>query len=201
MAFTKITIDVSKKQNGKFEKVGEQAIHVPVLKDVIPFITSEIKQDDKGNEVFEDGIPVYVSDEANWVQGAILAAVKAQARNKMVPGTATVKDGLKIAESWEELCAEGVRDGSGLALAREFKKEFEAWVQKQGLSEGAANTLITLVGNRAALTLQQQATKDKVKARLEGFANDLDPEKLEKFMRPLEAATNACSAAADSMDF
>lgn len=201
MAFTKITIDVSKKENGKFNKVGEQTIHVPVLADVIPFITSEIKKDEKGAEVYEDGIPVYVDDKANWLQGAILAMVKAQARNKMVPGTATLKEGNKIAENWEELCAEGVRDGSGLALAREFKAAFEEWVNKQGLSEAAAKTLITLVSNRAALTLQQQGTKDKVKARLEGFATDLDAEKLEKFTRPLEAAINACEATADAMDF
>lgn len=201
MAFNKITIDVSKKENGKFNKVGEQTIYVPTLQEVIPFITSAIKKDDKGNEVYEDGLPVYEDDKANWVQGAILASVKAQARNKMVPGTATVKEGLKIAENWEELIAEGVRDGSGLALAREFRAAFAEWVSKQGLSEGAANTLTTLVSNRAALTLQAPGVKEKVKARLEGFANDLDPEKLEKFMRPLQAATDACTAEADAMDF
>lgn len=201
MTFKQITIEVSKKENGKFNKVGEQTIHVPTLADVIPFITSEVKKDDKGAEVFEDGLPVYVDDKANWVQGAILAMVKAQARNKMTPGTATLKDGQKIAETWEELCAEGVRDGSGLALAREFKAAFAEWVAKQGLAEAAANTLITLVSNKAALTLQQQGTKDKVKARLEGFANDLDAEKLEKFTRPLESAINACEATADAMDF
>jgi hypothetical protein len=201
MAFAKLVIEVSKKENGKFNKVGEQTIHVPVLADVLPFITSPIKKDEKGAEVFEDGIPVYEADEANWVQGAILAMVKAQARNKMVPSTANLKDGQKIAENWAELCAEGVRDGSGLALAREFKTAFSDWVSKQGLSEAAANTLVTLVSNRAALTLQQQSTKDKVKARLEAFAGDLDAEKLEKYTRPLEAAINACEATADAMDF
>ena len=112
-SFTKLTIEVNKKENGKFNKVGEQAIYVPTLKDIIPFITSDVKKDEKGQEVYEEGLPVYESDNANWVQGAILAACKAQARNKMVPGTATLKDGQKIAETWEELTAEGVRDGSG----------------------------------------------------------------------------------------
>jgi hypothetical protein len=199
MTFAQVKIDVSKKENGKHAKVGEQTIFVPTLKDIIPFVTSEIKKDEKGAEVYEDGLPVYESDQANWLQGSILAMVKAQARNKMVPGTANLKDGQKIAETWEELTAEGVRDGSGLALAREFKAAFAEWVSKQGLSEGAANTLITLVSNRAALTLQQQSTKDKVKARLEAFADSLDAEKVEKFMRPLEAATNACEATEDAL--
>lgn len=202
-AFTPVTIAVSKSAgNGKpREKIGDQIIYVPTLKDVISFVTSEVKKDEKGQDVAEEGLPVYVDDKANWLQGAILAAVKAQARNKLIPGTATVKDGQKIAETWEELCAEGVRDGSGLALAREFKAAFGEWVAKQGLSEAAANTLITLVGNKAALTLQQQGTKDKVKARLEAFAESLPEDKVEKFMRPLEAAVNACSETEDAMDF
>ena len=194
MAFTQVLIDVSKKENGKFVKQGEQTIHVPTLKDIFPFVTAAIKKDEKGNEVFEDGLPVYESDEANWIQGAILASVKAQARNKMVNGTATLKDGHKIAENWAELTAEGVRDGSGLALAREFKAAFSEWVSKQSLSEAAATTL-------AALTLQQQGTKDKVKARLEAFATEMDADVLEKFTRPLENAMAACEVAADGLDF
>jgi hypothetical protein len=201
MAFTQVLIDVSKKENGKFVKQGEQTIYVPTLKDIFPFVTAEIKKDDKGNEVFEDGLPVYESDEANWIQGAILASVKAQARNKMVNGTATLKDGHKIAENWAELTAEGVRDGSGLALAREFKAAFQEWVSKQSLSEAAATTLITLVSNKAALTLQQQSTKDKVKARLELFATEMEADVLEKFTRPLENAMAACEVAADGLDF
>lgn len=174
MSFQQITIDVSKKENGAFKKVGEQTIHVPLLADIIAYVTSPIKKDDKGAEVIEDGIPVYEADQANWVQGAILAAVKAQARNKMKSGTAELKDGQKIATNWEELCAEGVRDGSGLALAREFKQAFADWIKAQGLSEAASNMLVTLVSNKAALLLQTQATKEKVRARLEAFAESLD---------------------------
>jgi len=199
MSFAKITIDVSKKENGKFNKVGEQTIHCPTLLDILPFVNSPVKKDEKGQEIVEEGLPVFEDDRANWVQGAMLAAVKAQARNKMVPGTATVKDGLKIAETWEELIAEGVRDGSGLALAREFKASFADWIAKQGLSEAATSTLITLVSNKAALQLQQQSTKDKVAARLAAFAESLDAATLEKFMRPLEAANAACEATADPL--
>lgn len=199
--FKQITIEVSKKENGKFNKVGEQIIFVPLLADIIQYVTSPIKKDDKGAEVFEDGIPVYEADQANWVQGAMLAAVKAQARNKLQPGTANLKDGNKIAETWEELCAEGVRDGSGLALAREFKAKFAEWVGKQGMSEAASNTLVSLVSNKQALVLQTQNTKDRVKARLEQFAESLDETALEKFMRPLTAATEACASELADADF
>jgi len=199
MTFQVITIDVSKKENGAFKKVGEQTIHVPLLADIISFVTSPVKKDEKGVEVIEDGIPVYEADQANWVQGAVLAAVKAQARNKMKSGTADLKDGQKIAENWEELCAEGVRDGSGLALAREFKQAFADYIKTQGLSEAAANMLVTLVSNKAALVLQTQVTKDKVKARLEQFAESLESTAVEKFMRPLQSAVDSCAEVDDPL--
>lgn len=200
MTFAQVKIDVSKKENGKFNKVGEQTIFVPLLADIIQYVTSPIKKDEKGQEITEEGIPVYESDEANYVQGALLAAVKAQVRNKMIPGTATLKDGQKIPETWAELCAEGVRDGSGLALAREFKSAFAEWVSKQGLSEAAANTLVTLVSNKSALSLQNEGVKAKVAARLSAFAESLEPAQLEKFMRPLEAA-NEATQATEAVDF
>lgn len=199
MSFQAITIDVSKKENGAFKKVGEQTIFVPLLADIIQYVTSPIKKDEKGNEVIEDGIPVYEADPANWVQGAMLAMAKAQARNKMKSGTAELKDGQKIATNWEELCAEGVRDGSGLALAREFKQSFADWIKTQGLSEAASNMLVTLVSNKAALLLQTQQTKEKVKARLEAFAESLDAATVEKFMRPLQSAVEACAESADPL--
>jgi len=199
MSFQAITIDVSKKENGAFKKVGEQTIFVPLLADIIQYVTSPIKKDEKGNDIIEDGIPVYEADPANWVQGAMLAMAKAQARNKMKSGTAELKDGQKIATNWEELCAEGVRDGSGLALAREFKQSFADWIKTQGLSEAASNMLVTLVSNKAALLLQTQATKEKVKARLEAFAESLDSATVEKFMRPLQSAVDACAESADPL--
>lgn len=199
----KITIDVSKKVevNGKgvFKKVGDMIISVPPLSDCIQYVTSPIKRDEKGAEVEEEGLPVYEADEANWIQSAILAAVKAQARNKMVSGTATLKDGLKIAETWAELCAEGVRGNAGLQLARDFKAAFTDWIGKQGLSEAATATLTTLVSNKAALQLQVPATKAKVQARLEAFATSLEAADLEKFQRPFESAMASCEATADAL--
>lgn len=205
--FKTVAIDVSKRENGKFAKVGSTTIHVPMLKDILPFITSPIKAEKKtvdGKEVEvevvdDDGIPVYASDEANWVQAAIIAAVKAQARNKLNPGTATVKDGLKIPETWAELCAEGQRgQGEGLAILREVKAAFAEWLKLQNISEAAQNTLNTLFGNKAALAVQQKGTKDKVKARVEAFASTLADNLVERFERPLQSVIDACDAAAEA---
>lgn len=199
--FKTITMPVSKKVNGAFQKVGEATIYVPLLQDLIPFITTEVKKDEKGQPMEEDGIPVYEKDEANWIQGAVLAMVKAQARNKLVSGTADLKENNKIATNWEELCAEGVRDGAGLAIAREAKASFAEWLSKQGLSENAVNTLNTLFGNRAALQLQADGVKEKVKNRILAWGESLDEATAEKFTRPINAVLEACEAKTAELEF
>lgn len=203
MAFTQVSIEVSKRENGKFAKVGNVNIFVPVIpQDILPIIASaEIEKNEKGEDVYQDGIPVFKDKRANWIQDAILAAVKMQARNKLESGTATLKSGAKIAEDWDELTAEGTRGpGAANALAKEFRETFSAWVAKQGLSEKASATLVQFVSNKAALSLQPQANKDKVKARLDAFAESLSSEDMEKFMKPLESIMEACEESADAMD-
>lgn len=190
-----ITIDVSKKVNGKFAKQGEVNIVVPTLEDAAAFVN--------GYEITgeEDGLPVYKSEEANWIQGAILAMVKAQARNKLVSGTATLKDGLSIATDWAGLIAEGVRGGGeALAIAREAKAAFAEWMGKQGKSEAATATVVTLFSNRQALALQSDANKAKIKVYVESFFESLDEAAGERFMKPVQAVLDTCEASTE-VDF
>ena len=204
MTFQTIQMPVSKKTvvNGvnQHVEVGKATVHVPLLADVIPFITAAQKVDDKGVAVAEDGIPVYDQDAANWVQGAILAMVKAQARNKLVTGSVDLKPNNKIATTWEELCAEGVRDGAGLAIAREAKAAFADWLNKQGLKDAAVATLNTLFGNKAALALQSSGVKEKVKARIMAFGESLDETTMEKFTNPINSVLEACEVSEDAME-
>lgn len=196
-----IQMEVSKKVNGKFAKQGEVTITVPVLADVIAFVTSPIKKDDKGAEIVEDGLPVYEDDKANWLQSAMLASIKAQARNKLVSGTATLKDGNTIPTDWEGILAEGVRGGGeALAIAREAKTAFAEWMAKQGKSEAATNAVVGLFSNRQALSLQSATNKGKVKAYVESFAESLDEAALERITKPVEAELAACEDTAE-VDF
>lgn len=194
-----VTIDVSKKINGKFVKQGEVQITVPLLADAMAFINSPIKKDDKGQEVDEDGIPIYEDDKANWLQGAMLAAIKAQARNKLVSGTATLKDGLSIPTDWDGILAEGVRGGGeALAIAREAKAAFAEWMAKQGKSEAATQTVVTLFSNKQALALQSETNKGKVKAYVEAFAESLEAAALERFEKPISSVIEICETATEA---
>lgn len=124
IAFAACLIEVNKKVDNKYSKVGDVTIHVPTL--ACFNIQAEQAKDKEGALLVDDGLPVYTTDEANWLQGAILAQVKAQARNKLVSGSAELKPGAKIATNFAELTAEGDRAGNGAALQaiRELKTLF-----------------------------------------------------------------------------
>jgi hypothetical protein len=205
MNFQKVSMEISKSAEKKGDKrvpVGTVEILVPVLKDIAAIVAgASIKKDDKGQEIFEDGLPVYEDEKADWIQSAILSQIKAQARNKLVPGTVTLKPDQKIPETWEELCAEGTRGpGAGLKLLQDFRKAFQEWIAKQGLSEAATKTLVTFVSNRSALECQTATTKAKVAARLNAFAESLSEEDMERFLRPLENAIAGTAETANPMD-
>lgn len=189
-----IIMAVSKKVNGKYEKQGEIAITVPLLSDIAAIVAGA-----KEKEKDEEGMPVYEADEANFVQSAILAYVKMNARNKLIPGTATVKEGQKIPTNWEELCAEGVRGGNGaaLALAREVKEEFTRWANTLGKSSAAVAVMVSLFSNKTALAMADAGKKQKMEAYITQFAESLSDEQLERYERPIASAVEACQSATD----
>lgn len=185
-----ITLDVSKKdaKSGKYVKQGEMVVTVPVLLDYV----AELALAKITGE--EDGLPVYDNDKANFTQAAIFAYVKAAARNKLISGTAEVKPGLKIAETWEELTAEGVRTGgaAALALIRELREAFADHVKTLGKSEAAQKVLTTFFNNKAVLEMATAENKGKMQTYIENFAETLSEEDLERFSRHLESLLELC---------
>lgn len=201
MSFKQLIIEVSKKVAGKYSKVGDVTIHVPTLEDA--GFTPEAQLDDKGQPVVEDGLPVYKSEAHNWILGAMLAQVKAQARNKLVSGTASLKDGAAIATDWAALTAEGDRGGNGDALAaiREVKADFAKHVASIGKSQKAQETLTTLFSSKNSLALQSPENKAKMESYVAAFAETLDEVKLARYMRYLEGINVACAVSVEVDDF
>lgn len=198
-----VTMEVNKKGAGnKYEKVGEVNIFVPLLAELFP---DSVKQsvDKDGKAVVEDGLPVYEDDKHNWVQGAIFAAIKAQARNKLKPSTAQLKDNQKIAETWEEITAEGERVGNGeaLKLVAEAKKAFAAYVAGLGKSASAQQMLNMLFSNKQALALQSEANKQKMQNYVTEFATSLDEATMTKYEKYITSILSACEVAAEADDF
>jgi hypothetical protein len=199
--FATIGIEVNKKVGGKFQKVGAVDIFVPTLE--AAGFTPERQKDAEGNDMVEDGLPVYKEESHNWIQGAILAQVKAQARNKLVSGTATLKDGAAIATDWATLTAEGERGGNGdaLAIVREVKAAFAKHVSGLGKSQKAQETLTTLFGSKQSLALQSPENKAKMEQYVTDFAATLDEANLTRFMKYLEGIQTACANTEEVDDF
>jgi hypothetical protein len=187
---------ISKTVDGKRQALGDIILSVPSLESVVGIIATA-----KEKEKDTDGLPVYDKDEANWVFGALVSAVKAQGRNKLVTGTVELKPGAAIATDWAMLCEEGERgSGAALALYREVRKSFADWLKTTGKSEKAQAAIATLFGNKDALGTQSQDTKGKIRAIVEQYAEKLDAETLERFNSPLTAVLNACESEEITLD-
>lgn len=186
-------VDVSKKvqvgpDKNEYQKVGDVTIPLPTLK--------AFGIDAKIKEMGEDGLPVYEDDNLDWLFGAAVAMCKAQARNKLISGTADLKDGQKIAENFAELTAEGERKGNAeaLKLAKEVQTSFAAYVQGLGKSAAAQGVLIGLFRNKQALALQADDTKTKFKKYLSDYAETLEQKDLERYGKYLTSVEESCAA-------
>lgn len=185
-------MEVSKKENGAYVKQGEVTIFYPLLAELGLAVEAE--------KFDEEGFPIYADDKAQYAFDAVLAAVKAQARNKLVSGTAALKDGAKIAETVEELLESGgANKGDALAAVREFLAAFKAWLPSTGKKEAVQAAVYDLAANRKGLALQTADKKQKFAGYLADFAATLNAEQAQRFSRPL-LALNECCEAADALD-
>lgn len=199
-----ITMDVAKKANGKHEKIGDVKIYVPSL-DELGLTGAKQAEDKEGKPVVEDGLPVYVDDRHNWVLGTVYAAVKAQARNRLVPGSVDLRDGATIADTVEALITEGERgagSAAALAIVRELKTKFAAFVAGLGKSQAAQAILMSLFGSKVALATQSQVNKEKFAGYLADFADKgLDADLLEKGARYIQSLLDICEKEVEAEDF
>lgn len=190
----KYTMIVSKKEdvNGKNEyvKKGEVEVFYPLLSE-LGFDVAPEKNDD-------DGFPVYKDEKAQYVFDAVLAAVKSAARNKLVTGTATLKPGLSIASTIEELM-EGGNKGDALAATREFLAAFKAFLPSTKKSEKVQAAVYDLAKNKAGLSLQPDDKKAKFLVYITDFTATLNAEQATRFERALTTLEEACTAG-DALD-
>lgn len=187
MSMIKQTIEVAKSEAGKRVKVGDIDVFIPDL--------AEFGITDTAT-VGEDGLPVYAKPELNYLFGSIMATAKAQARNKLKPASAELKDGQAIATNMAELMAESERGGNGeyLKAISQLKAKFGTWVAGLGKSQKAQDLLKTLFSNKQALALQTEENRTKFAGYVADFAASLDEASLATGKRYLEGLVNAASA-------
>ena len=180
-------MEVSKKENGAYVKQGEVTVFYPLLSEL------GLAVEPTGKD--EDGFPTYADDRTQYAFDAVLAAVKAAARNKLQSGTALLKDGNKIAETVEELLAGGDRDGSALKARREFFAAFKAYLPSLGKPAGWVQGVYDIASNVKNIQYQSDKRKEILKGIMEGFAESLTADQIGAWERTLTQIYEACAAA------
>lgn len=147
---TKFDLVLSEKvelANGRKEhkEVGKAQIPTPVLADF--GITADQAKKEDGTLEFDNGVPVYADAKWDWLQQAIVFRIAAKARNKFAKGT--LKQGASLDEDFESLTAETQRTGEALALRREAKQSFEAYLLAQNKKQATITLLGELFANSA----------------------------------------------------
>jgi hypothetical protein len=196
MSVSKKVAKLGKVDEFEYEEVGKIRLPLPLLSDF--GIVAPMKKDEKDptkDFIGEDGLPSYADEKMDWLFGAAVAMAKAQARNKLISGTAELKDGKKIAATMEELIAEGERVGNkeALMLRHEIRKSFAAFVGTLGKTAQTQAVLVGLFSNKEALALQDDVNKGKFKAYLGQYAETLEEKDLERYSKFLTTVDEACA--------
>ncbi len=199
----KYTMVVSKKEDGKYKEVGKVAVFYPLLSELGVAVEPEKYEapNDKGEMVActadtPDCFPVYADEKVQFVWEATWAAVKAMARNRLESGTANLKDGLKIAETVEELLeAGGGRSGEALAARREFFSSFKTYLGTLGKSAAYVAGMFDIVSNVKNIPYQSPARKTAVKTLVEGYVAGATAEAVAKYEKTIQQVLDNCDAA------
>lgn len=147
------------------QKVGEFSVYMPFITRFADIIASA-----KQTGTDEEGVPVYDTDGANWLQRAILALSKAEARNKLLSGSADVKPGLKIPTSFDELVTPAEGSGSNaLAAIADLIKGFTSWLESTGKPAAIIPTMGQLVRNKSAIGLQSEKVRTVLSSWLQEY--------------------------------
>lgn len=197
------TIDIGKKvtdertKETSVTKVGSVAYAMPLL-EAFDFSTAKLKLDDKGAmELDEQGFPCYEDPKHDWAFGALVAAVKMQLRNRLVPQTVELKDGMSISLTMEDLIKEssgGKGNAEYMKLVKETKLAFGAYMGTLGKSAEAIAMAVNLFSNKEALATQPQGIKEKFSAYLEGFAASLEPADADRYSKVLTKVSEAADS-------
>lgn len=140
------------------------------------------------------GLLIYADPKVQFAYDALCAATKADARNKLVSGTANLKPGAKIADTVDELIAKAERSGAALAIAREFLASFAKYLADKSGKSAAVQTLYNqMAKNRQTIALSSQARKDGMLHQLTAYMEQASEEEAAKYANILIAIEELCS--------
>lgn len=187
-----LAMEVNKKENGEYKKVGVIDVAMFSLDD-FGLNAGEVKTD-------SSGLPVYADDKVQYVQDCVIAAIKAAARNKLISGTVSTKAGTRLAVTVAELMESGGNNGAALALHRDFVNAFTSYLTISGKSTAVQALYSGLVKAKQSIALSTEARRQGLAAQLENFLATISDDDQNKYMNIVEGLASLCEDATDLDD-
>ena len=194
-----LNADGTKEQ--KVKKIGTVIIPIPTFEafDIPADVDMTAENDNEQKGIDNDGLPIYADKRFQWLFQAAVAQAKVQARNKLVNGTADLKDGMAIAANFDELTAEA-GTGEALKRARECLKAFAAYLGTLNKTPATVAYLLSMFRNKEALSTQDGGMKGKIAGYIDGFSDGLEDADLTRYSTILARIQEACKPAAELSD-
>lgn len=194
----------------KRKKLADVDIPTPILADFgitaeQAKYTAEDEKENKENKAGEPAfqpdsygtIPVYTDPRYDWLQGAVIARVQQQHRNLFVKGE--LKPGLSLKEDFESLTAESARTGEALALRREARTDYEAFMTKLGKQQATVQQLGELFyGSAKVLASADKAYVDYLGKSVGRWVEQLDEAKAARFAPKIQELQESLNSAAQN---
>lgn len=192
-----IKMDVSKKvgegDNKKYEKVGEVEVFYPDLIE-LGFAGVEPKVLE-GKELEEAaGFLRYSDPRHQYVYDAVCAQVRATVRNRLVNGTATLKDGASIPSNIDELLEGGDAQGEAVKRTNAYLASFKAWLPTLGKSAAYNDAMQAYVRAHKLIPAQTAEIKSKILSAITAHAATLKPEDAMQWKSSIDKIGDACKA-------
>lgn len=162
-----LTQVVTATQDGSSKRVeiGSFQVIVPTIERFIQEIEGA-----KVTGTDSDGLPVYDNDAANFLQSAITAACKMNARNKLAPKSAKARDGLEIPTTFAKLVEPAQVGGSNaLAAISDLVKGFTAWMVATGKPAAVHATFGQLLRQQSLIGVQSDKVRQVLATWLSEF--------------------------------
>lgn len=163
---TAVNIEVAQTVDSKRIKVGELDIFAPSLR------AFGIDIDPVGVE--DDGSLKYAELPVQWLYGAVLAAVKSNARNKLQKGSVELKPGNKIATTLEELITPAESGSAVLAERRTLIELFKGYLAGLDKAENVKRLLLTFLEKPETLALQPAEQRAKIQVYFLEFGDKVE---------------------------
>ena len=187
-----VTKNVTKGSTTVREPVGSVEVYAPTLAE-FGLAVEPVSQNAETGEL------TYAAQTDQFLYNAVLAQVKANARNKMQAGSTSLKPNNKFASTLEELITPAESTGAVLAERRALFEMFKDYLATLAKPENVKKLLLTFLEKPETLALQPEEQRAKIKVYFEEFGGSVE-EKLTQWQGDYLVNTIAqCDA--EAVDF